>query len=244
MPEISINTTQNVNINFSVASIGARMGAHLTDGAVKFCYHMLLQWTLLSDISINNVITDNWSMTAIIILLYLPVIFYSLIQESLMEGQTIGKKLLGIKVVKIDGYQASFFDYLIRWVLRLIDISGTAYLAGITTMTVSKNHQRLGDIAAGTAVISLKNNINISHTILEQLSEDYQPVFAEVIRFSDNDIRIIKETYQNSIKNNDLNTVKKLIEKMETVSGIKQGALSDSRFISTIIKDYNYYTGK
>lgn len=244
MPEISINTTQNVNINFSVASIGARMGAHLTDGAVKFCYHMLLQWTLLSDISINNVITDNWSMMAMIILLYLPVIFYSLIQESLMEGQTIGKKLLGIKVVKIDGYQASFFDYLIRWVLRLIDISGTAYLAGITTMAVSKNHQRLGDIAAGTAVISLKNNINISHTILEQLSEDYQPVFAEVIRFSDNDIRIIKETYQNAIKNNDLKTVKKLIEKMETVSGIKQGALSDSRFISTIIKDYNYYTGK
>lgn len=244
MPEISINTTQNVNINFSVASIGARMGAHLTDGAVKFCYHMLLQSTLLSDISINNVITDNWSMTAIIILLYLPVIFYSLIQESLMEGQTIGKKLLGIKVVKIDGYQASFFDYLIRWVLRLIDISGTAYLAGITTMAFSKNHQRLGDIAAGTAVISLKNNINISHTILEQLSEDYQPVFAEVIRFSDNDIRIIKETYQNAIKNNDLKTVKRLIEKMETVSGIKQGALSDSRFITTIIKDYNYYTGK
>ncbi len=244
MPEISINTTQNVNINFSVASIGARMGAHLTDGAVKFCYHMLLQWTLLSDISINNVITDNWSMMAIIILLYMPVIFYSLIQESLMEGQTIGKKLLGIKVVKIDGYQASFFDYLIRWVLRLIDISGTAYLAGITTMAVSKNHQRLGDIAAGTAVISLKNNINISHTILEQLSEDYQPVFAEVIRFSDNDIRIIKETYQNAIKNNDLKTVKRLIEKMETVSGIKQGALSDSRFITTIIKDYNYYTGK
>ncbi len=244
MPEISINTTQNVNINFSVTSIGARMGAHLTDGAVKFCYHMLLQWTLLSDISINNVITDNWSMMAIIILLYMPVIFYSLIQESLMEGQTIGKKLLGIKVVKIDGYQASFFDYLIRWVLRLIDISGTAYLAGITTMAVSKNHQRLGDIAAGTAVISLKNNINISHTILEQLSEDYQPVFAEVIRFSDNDIRIIKETYQNAIKNNDLKTVKRLIEKMETVSGIKQGALSDSRFITTIIKDYNYYTGK
>ena len=244
MPEISINTTQNVNINFSVASIGARMGAHLTDGAVKICYHILLQHTLLAGISINNVITDNWSMTAIVIMLYLPVIFYSLVQESLMEGQTIGKKLLGIKVVKIDGYQASFFDYLIRWVLRLIDISGTAYLAGITTMAVSKNHQRLGDIAAGTAVISLKNNINISHTILEQLSEDYQPVFAEVVRFSDNDMRIIKETYQNAIKNNDLKTVKKLIEKMETVSGIKQGALSDSRFITTIIKDYNYYTGK
>ena len=244
MPEISINTTQNVNINFAVASIGARMGAYLTDGAVKLCYHLLMQWSILSGVSIDNVIRDNWSMMAIFILLYLPVIFYSLVQESLMEGQTIGKKLLGIKVVKIDGYQASFFDYLVRWVLRLIDISGSLYIAGMTSMAATKYHQRLGDLAAGTAVISLKNNINISHTILEQLSEDYQPVFAQVVRFSDNDMRIIKETYQNAIKNNDQVTIKKLISKMETVSGIQQGAFSDSKFISTIIKDYNYYTGK
>lgn len=243
MPDISINTTQNVNINFAVASIGARMGAHLTDGAVKLCYHFLLQWTILSGISIDEAIRDSWSMMAIFGLLYLPVMLYSLVQESLMEGQTIGKKLLGIKVVKIDGYQASFFDYLIRWVLRLIDISGTLYMAGVISMAISKNHQRLGDLAAGTAVISLKNKINISHTILEQLSEDYEPVFAQVIRFSDNDIRIIKETYKNAINNNDLKTIRKLIEKMETVSGIKQGAMSDSKFINTIIKDYNYYTG-
>lgn len=243
MPDISINTTQNVNINFSVASIGARMGAYLTDGAVKLCYHFLLQWTILSGISFDEAIRDSWSMMAIIGLLYLPVMLYSLVQESLMEGQTIGKKLLGIKVVKIDGYQASFFDYLIRWVLRLIDISGSFYMAGVISMAMSKNHQRLGDLAAGTAVISLKNKINISHTILEQLSEDYQPVFAQVIRFSDNDIRIIKETYKNAINNNDLKTIRKLIDKMESVSGIKQGAMSDSKFINTIIKDYNYYTG-
>ncbi|MBK8053282.1 MAG: RDD family protein [Saprospiraceae bacterium] len=244
MPEISINTTQNVNINFTVASIGARIGAYLTDGAVKFCYHLLLQWTVLSGLSIDRVIKDDWSMMAIYVVMYLPMMFYTLVQESLMEGQTIGKKLLGIKVVKIDGYQASFFDYLIRWVMRLVDMSASLYMAGMISMAMSKNHQRLGDLAAGTAVISLKNNINISHTILENLSQDYQPVFAQVVRFSDNDMRIIKETYQNAIKNNDLKTIRKLIDKMETVSGIKQGALSDSKFISTIIKDYNYYTGK
>lgn len=244
MPEISINTTQNVNINFTVASIGARIGAYLTDGAVKFCYHLLLQWTVLSGLSIDTVIKDNWSMMAIYVVLYIPLMFYTLVQEFLMEGQTIGKKLLGIKVVKIDGYQASFFDYLVRWVMRLVDMSASMYMAGMISMGMSKNHQRLGDLAAGTAVISLKNDINISHTILENLSEDYQPVFAQVVRFSDNDIRIIKETYQNALNNNDLKTIRILIEKMEKVSGIQQGSMSDAKYVNTIIKDYNYFTGK
>ena len=54
---------------------------------------------------------------AILILILLPVIIYTLIQESLWEGQTIGKKLMKMKVIKIDGYQASFGDYLIQMVV-------------------------------------------------------------------------------------------------------------------------------
>ncbi len=150
---------------------------------------------------------------------------------------------MGIKVVKIDGYQATFFDYLVRWVLRLIDVSGTLCMAGTISMAISKSHQRLGDIAAGTAVISLRNNINISHTILETISDAYEPKYAMVVRFSDNDIRIIKETYQTATKNNDPAILRKLIEKIEQVSGIKQEG-SDSKFITTIIRDFNYYTGK
>ncbi len=110
-------------------------------------------------------------------------------------------------------------------------------------MIASKIHQRLGDMAAGTAVISLKNDINISHTILENISKDYQPVYAQVVRFSDNDMRIIKETYLSARKNNDYQTMRKLIEKIEQVSGIKQEG-HDAKFISTVIRDYNYFTGQ
>ncbi len=243
MPEISINTTQNVNINFSVANIGTRMGAFLIDGIMKLCYHFFIQWAIISNSDIENIVLDNWSERAIYVILYAPVMFYSLMQESLMEGQTIGKKFLGIKVVKIDGYQASFFDFLIRWIMRLIDISGTLCMAGTVSMVVSKVHQRLGDIAAGTAVISLKNNINISHTILENISEDYKAKYPMVVRFSDNDMRIIKETYQTAMINNDFSTLSKLAEKIKKVSGIKQEG-SDSKFIADIISDFNFYTGK
>ena len=160
-----------------------------------------------------------------------------------MEGQTIGKKLFSIKVVKIDGYQASFIDYLTRWVFRLVDILGSACLVGTVSIIASKIHQRLGDIAAGTAVITLKNDINISHTILENIAQDYQPVYAQVVRFSDNDMRIIKETYLTARKNNDYQTMNKLIQKIEQVSGIKREG-SDAKFITTVIRDYNYYTGQ
>jgi len=102
-----------------------------------------------------------------------------------MEGQTPGKKVFKIKVVKVDGFQASFSDYLIRWIFRLIDF-GFFFIPGLISMTVNKYNLRLGDIASGTAVISLKNDINISHTILEKIDSDYIPTFPQVISLTDN----------------------------------------------------------
>ena len=73
---------------------------------------------------INELIedTDDWSRIAIIISFYLPVVFYSLLFETFLDGQTIGKRIMKIKVVKIDGYQAKVSDYLTRWFFRIIDL--------------------------------------------------------------------------------------------------------------------------
>ena len=242
MAEISINTTQNVNINFKIADVGSRLGAYVIDLIMKICYILFINWAVIERLGIDSFTWDNWSVMSIYIIFYLPVIFYSIIQESLMEGQSIGKKLLSIKVVKIDGYQASFTDYLIRWVFRLVDVTGTFCAAGGISILISKIHQRIGDIAAGTAVISLSNNINISHTILEEIAQDYVPLYPNVVRFSDNDMRIIKETFVSARKNNDYITLQKLINKIEEVSGIKREG-NEVTFITRVIKDYNYYTG-
>ena len=94
-----------------------------------------------------------------------------------------------------------------------------------------------------TVLISLKNDINISHTILEEIRDDYEPTYPQVVRFSDNDMRIIKETYLSISKSNDHITLHKLIRKIEEVSGIKPEG-NEYKFVSTIIKDYNYFTGE
>ncbi|AZA47321.1 RDD family protein [Chryseobacterium carnipullorum] len=247
MSQIAINTSQNVNINFNIASVGERMLAFIIDLLIKVAYVLIVFYLFFNIFDLGYLLTglDQWSIMAVYIVLTFPVYIYPVVLESLMEGQTPGKKLMKIRVVKIDGYQASFGDYLIRWMFRLIDTSA-AGVVGIISMIVSKNNQRLGDIASGTAVISLKNNINISHTILENINNDYVPSFPQVIALSDNDMRIIKDNYTKALKVDDRQIISKLSDKIKSILklDIDPKKMTERQFINVVIKDYNYYTGK
>ena len=223
MSELQINTTQNVKINFTASGVGERLLAFIIDMLIKIGYITILsKWVgAFQDM-------DQWSQIGINTLLGLPVVFYTLVLEALLEGQTIGKKLMKIKVVKIDGYQASLADYVVRWFFRIVDI----YILGLGFFVIlfSKRSQRLGDMAAGTAVILLN------------LSADYRPTYPTVIKLSDNDARIIKDTFTTAKSANDYQTLIKLRNKITEVIGAKAIDGNDVQFIDTILKDYNYYT--
>ena len=243
MNQLSITTTQNVNINFTAASVGARIVGQLLDIMVLVSYTGVMYYIIdLSGLGESFQDMDNWSAAAIMIFLFSPVIFYTLLLESLWDGQTIGKKVMKMKVIKIDGYQAGFGDYLIRWLFRLIEVLIGNGIIGLLAIIFNNRNQRMGDMAAGTAVISLKNNININHTIIEDLNDDYVPTYPLVIKLSDNDARIIKETFEVAVKNRDYGTLIKLREKIISVTGIKNQSGNDQDFIRTLMKDYNYYT--
>src|SRR5690606_21514637 len=147
-----------------------------------------------------------------------------------------------IKVVKIDGYQASLADFVIRWIFRIVDLNMMSGVVALVAIITSPKNQRLGDMTAGTAVINLKNNVNISHTILEELEDTYQPTYPNVIKLSDNDARIIKETFITARASRDYPTLIKLRKKIIEVVDIKVVNQTDMEFIDTILKDYNYYT--
>lgn len=247
MSQIAINTSQNVNINFNISSIGERILAFIIDTLIKAAYIVITFYLFFSVFDLGYLLDalDQWSQIAIYIAITFPVYIYPVVLESLMEGQTPGKKVMKIRVVKIDGYQASFGDYLIRWAFRVIDVS-FAGIVGLISMIVSKNNQRLGDIASGTAVISLKNNINISHTILENINHDYIPTFSQVIGLSDNDMRIIKDNYLKALRIDDRQVITKLSDKIKSILKLEVDPtkMTERQFIAIIIKDYNYYTGK
>ncbi|PTM06646.1 MAG: RDD family protein, partial [Bacteroidetes bacterium] len=147
----------------------------------------------------------------------------------------------------IDGYQASLGDFFTRWIFRIVDFNllGPVFgsvVALIAIVSSSKN-QRLGDMTAGTSVITLKNSVNISHTILEDLTQDYVPTYPSVIKLSDNDARIIKDTFKTAIKSKDYKTLIKLRAKIIEVIQLKEVKHNtDHEFIDVVLKDYNYYT--
>lgn len=239
MSNLHINTTQNINLFFTTATIGERMLAYLVDLVIQIAYFIIVAFILLDNI-FNN---PDYSTSIALLLIALPIMFYSLVCESTMEGQTFGKKLLKIKVVKIDGYQAGFFDYFVRWIFAIVDIQ-MGFIPGVIAMVSTKHTQRLGDLAAGTAVISEKSKYNISHTILMEITEDYKPYFSrnQMILFSDNDIRIVKENFELTNKSKNAVLLKKIAEKIYDVTKLTDKFESDKKLIETFLKDYNYYT--
>ncbi len=244
MSQLAIVTTQNVTIHFQAASVGDRILGYVLDWLIKIAYAITVYYVFFVAVGIEDWANtlDNWSQISVYVIFYFPVIFYSLLLESIFEGQTLGKKMMKTKVVKIDGYQATFGDYIIRWLFRLIDISTNSGMIGLITMISSSKTQRLGDMAAGTAVISLQNKVDINHTILQEIQGDYQPIYPQVIKLSDNDVRIIKESFERSVLQRDYQTLIKLREKIEQVGGITNKMGNDMDFIRTVLKDYNYYT--
>ncbi len=267
MKTLQINTTQNVPITFNVADVGHRILAFIIDNILKIGYLYSVFYLLLTDFNFG---WDTWSQQAFFVIIWLPVTFYTLFSEMLMNGQTIGKKILKIKVVNIDGFKPSKADYIIRWFLRIVDFnfwllifvyayslgilkkSDYAFiiwiifvfgkLVGFLSILITKNNQRLGDLAGNTVVISLKDDVRFSQTILVNLSETYTPTYPNVILLSDNDLRIIKENFLIAKKEKDLGTLIKLRDKIVEVTKIEVKHDNNEEFIATILKDYNYYT--
>lgn len=267
MKTLQIKTAQNVNISFTLANVFQRLLAFLIDNVLKFCYIYFGVKVFdfqLFDAGING---DAWSLRALDVLFFLPVTFYSLYSEILMDGQTLGKKFLNLKVMNKDGFKPSITDYVIRWFLRIVDFNffmllfvyvaslglSDAYAVLILIFLLGKcvgfflilftnKNQRFGDIIANTIVVYLKDDVKFSQTILEELKTNYVPTYPNVIKLSDNDARIIKETFKTASKFNDYKTLIKLRSKIIEVTAIKSIHKSDKEFIGTVLKDYNFYT--
>jgi RDD family len=165
---------------------------------------------------------------------------YHLYMEQFFNGQSLGKKIMKIKVVKLDGSQPQFGAYLIRWILRVIDTSLFNGLIALLTVALSENSQRLGDMAAGTTVISLKQKVNLKNTILYRTAPDYKIVFNEVNKLSDKDVGIIKDVFDHCTRNSDYVGLNKLAQKIKDKMEITS-AMPDSQFIKVVLLDYSQY---
>ncbi|WP_456423560.1 RDD family protein [Lutibacter sp.] len=236
MDNFHIETAQNVTIQQNVASLYSRIGAFLLDLLIIVAYYMLIMLIIMA---LDYKPTE--SIYVFYALLSLPVFFYSLLFETLMNGQTPGKYVSKIRVVKIDGSKPTFGSYLIRWVLRIIDISLASGSVAILTILLNGKGQRLGDLAAGTTVISELKKITINDTLLVDIPEEYTPTFPQVTLLNDKDIQTIKQLYLTAKRRGNRKTILKLHTKIIEITGITT-EMKPSNFIDVVLKDYNYFT--
>ncbi len=185
METIEITTTQNVVIQYPLATLGNRIIAYAVDVLVMALFILICSLTL----------TSVFESDLIFYFVSVPVfVFYTLAFENFMQGQTPGKRMLTIKVIRIDGDEPTLENLVTRWGFRMIDIYLSMGALASFLVHSTENKQRLGDIVSGTAVVKLRPDHKIELNDLLQLNkkEDLEFEYPEVSQFSEQQMITIK----------------------------------------------------
>ncbi|MGN8647172.1 RDD family protein [Gracilibacillus sp. HCP3S3_G5_1] len=156
--QLKVKTPEYVSLQFQLAGLGSRSAAQLIDYTIIFLTQFSI--ILLLFFGFNNSISDLFSghlesilLAIIIIVIFLLQFGYFIFFEYFWGGRTIGKRILGIRVIQENGHNITFLSSIIRNFIRLIDMLPGAYAVGIIMIFFHSKHKRLGDITAGTIVV-------------------------------------------------------------------------------------------
>lgn len=235
MQTIRVHTTQNVYIHYPLASVGDRILAHLIDSVLLILYAVAVIALLV------RLDVEHWAIWTVA---GMPFLFYSLIFEIFMNGQSPGKYLMKIKVVRLDGTPPKIGDYILRWLMRAIDLRIFSGAVAMVSIIAGGKGQRLGDVAAGTSVIKLAEQKEItSQEIFIMTESEYQPVFHEARNLTARDIEIIQQALEVNKNTGNIKPAVLLTEKIKGILDL-QTDLPPVKFLYTIIKDYQHLTAQ
>lgn len=234
MTEIEITTTQNITINYELATVMERILAYVID-AIIITLSSLIVYALTNSVFNNSEMVIYFTILPIIV-------FYNLVFELFKNGQSLGKMALKLRVIRLDGEKISFTGYLMRWMFRSLDIytsfGGIAFMGIIS----SSNNQRIGDVLANTVVVSLRKDNRMRLENLLKLNKEvkYEPVYPQVIKFEEETMLIVKEVLKKHMKYPNVAHKKAfdlLVEKVSTELNIKVPK-NKVEFLKTLLKDY------
>lgn len=242
MQTIEIQTAQNVNIEYPIATIGDRVVATIIDLLIMTGYLIaaIFIFIWLLDLTDDSGV---YYPIAYFVVLYLPLFFYHLLCEAFLNGQSFGKKIMKMRVVKLDGTQAGIGSYFLRWIIAPIDIYFTYGSVGLVTILINGKGQRLGDLAANTTVIKLKAQAKLDDTILLATPTEHKVKFPQVNLLNDKDIAIVKEVLDLNYKQPDAMMYERILQKTQDAIEKKIGVNSDLHpitFLDSLLKDYNF----
>lgn len=234
MQTVRVRTTQNVFIDYPIASIGDRILAYLLDRFILLVYSIAVFAVMIEfDVQLWYV----W-----LILLGFPWLFYNLAFEIFMNGQSPGKRVLKIQVVRLDGTPPTIGDYLLRWIFAFIDLYFLSGAIAVTIIALGGKGQRLGDIVAGTSVVKLleQREITASEVFITP-DEDHVATFTQVVQLGSREIELIQRALDAYRQQGNDQPMNLLTEKIKTMLGITTD-MSPEEFLNTVVKDYSKLT--
>ena len=240
MAVISITTSQNIELEYDLSSLAERMVATIIDLVILAGYIIIIgMFTNFSGGLFEH--GFGW----IYVLLFLPVTFYSLLCETFLNGQSVGKRVMGIKVISLNGNPASFGQYLIRWLFRLIDLWIGSFVLAVIMIAVTEKHQRIGDIVAGTTLVKTRPRTAFQQTLYTPVADiNYVVNYPEVTQLNDSDMQLIKEVLISVQKSGNTPLAIQTMQKIEAVLNIKSHHANPINFLYAVLSDYNHLTAK
>lgn len=268
MSVIRVTTNFNIDLEFESAPFHKRLIAWALDLLLQVFY-LIIAFRLLNTFTANSSMSEDsqYNIWAIVLLLLLPFFLYHVVCEITMNGQSIGKRIMSIRVVSENGGRPSISQLIIRWLIRTSDymllmlivysryagdfgsimsvIGGSVLLlfTDVILVNASKKNQRLGDILAHTLLISTKQTADIDETVFLRVEEKYVPQFPQIMQLNDRDINSLKGIIDSSKRRHDYELAERASQKIKEHLQI-QTTLSPFDFLEVLLKDYNYLVTK
>jgi uncharacterized RDD family membrane protein YckC len=271
MAVIKVPTNFNIDVEFQIPEFYRRLISLLIDVIIEYFYLRIALEIFKSIINNSSLDTDSqYNLQAVGLLLILPILLYHVVLEITMNGQSIGKKILGIRVVNEIGGRPSISQFMIRWLLRVSDVwiviiifilasnddfsrnpetafivlAALAFLITDIVLVVStKKGQRIGDVLAKTILIRTNTKGNIEDTVFVEVADSYVPSFPQIMQLSDKDINAIKSILETARKKGDFNMAEAASSKIKAHLRI-ESSMSPFDFLDVLLKDYNYLSTK
>jgi uncharacterized RDD family membrane protein YckC len=252
MLQVKLDTGFNIEVDFMIAPFIKRFLAWLIDYVILIAYFMIISRL----VRIGQEATWEFPVWSLV-LIALPALFYFPLTEIFLNGQTVGKKSMQIKVISADGGQPSISQYIIRWLFRMIDFptwilpsiafgelpwwTAIFLFGGIGCLIGTPYSQRIGDVVAGTILIDTRNRTSWEDTVFTELTDDYQPRYPQVMQLSDKDINTLKGIISAVRKKSDYDLSIRIAARIRSKLHIEDDEDSLD-FLQTLLKDYNYYS--
>jgi len=162
-----IETPERVPLAFALASIGNRFLAVLIDHFIQYMTLLIVAWAFIAISGVGDLDSfertellaqmSKWTIALMILVLFLIFSGYFIFFEWLWNGQTPGKRLMRLRVIREDGRPITLWEAVARNLLRIFDAAPgfffPIYSLGLVSIFLSNRDQRFGDMFAGTVVI-------------------------------------------------------------------------------------------